>query len=85
MVKIKAQSDGDETHVSVSVEGTGEDILNESLAAIEGLMGNLKEQSVILHSMALKVMSDDPKILLGKTTGESGAKFEQIRIKEGVN
>lgn len=65
MIEIKAKAGANSTEISNHTEGTLGDIMNESLAIIESLMGNLKKSSEVGFTLALKMLADNPEILLG--------------------
>lgn len=90
MVKAEATANNEKTgcEVSISIEGHGEDLINETLALIQGVMSSLKEQSVMLHMVTLQAIADNTAILLGEE--EDIAKvFERFiataKIREGIN
>lgn len=90
MVKAEARVNNEKEgcNVSISMEGHGQDLINETLALIQGVMGSLKEQSVMLHMVALQAIADNSAILLGEE--EDIAKvFERFiataKFREGVN
>lgn len=72
MIEIKAEADASKrgTTISNHIEGTLEEILNEALAVIESLIGNIKKQSVLGHAMLLKALADNPEIFTGESEDE---------------
>lgn len=90
MVKAEATVNDEKKgcNVSISIEGHGEDLINETLALIQGVMGSLKEQSVMLHMVALQAIADNSDILLGGED-EIAKSFERLiataKFREGVN
>lgn len=91
MVEVKAIADNNKEgcNVSISIEGSGREILEETIAVVKGAMGSLKEESFMLHMLAIKAMADDPTILLGDDA-EDADKFsykdiKHITFREGVN
>lgn len=71
MIEIKAEAKATDNEVmgvetSVEVKGYGEDIVSEAIAAIKGLMINLKGTDEKLHMMVLLIIANDPSILKGK-------------------
>lgn len=90
MVQIKGTIDREKegTHLELSVEGTGEDILIETLSIIQALMSDLKRNSHTLHLIAVQTIADNPNILLGDDEDEAIAlpeHMKHIKIREGVN
>lgn len=93
MVKAEATADSNKggCNVSISIEGHGHEILEETLALIQGVMGSLKDQSVLLHLAAVKAIADHSEILLGKDADEDdkAKDFERLvataKFREGVN
>lgn len=70
MIEIKAEAkaaEGEVTGVETSVEvkGYGEDIVSEAIAAIKGLIINLKGTDEKLHMMVLLIIANDSSILRG--------------------
>lgn len=90
MVKAEATADNNKggCNVSVSIEGHGKEILEETLALIQGLMGSLKEESFALHLVAVKSIADNPEILLGEEEGIA-KDFERFvattKFRGGIN
>lgn len=78
MIEIKAESDAIKkgTAVSSHIEGTLEEILNEALAIIDSLIGNIKKQSVLGHATLLQALADNPEIFMGES--EEGDKHEKF-------
>ena len=89
MIEVKAKVDEEQngTNLTLSVEGTGKDILIETLSIIQGLMGDLKNNSEELHLIAVKIIADNPSILLGEIEESISLPraMEHVTIKEGVN
>ena len=90
MVKAEATANNEKKgcEVSISMQGHGKDLIEETLALIQGVMGSLKEQNRILHMLALQAIAENSEILLGEE--EDIAKdFERFiataKIREGVN
>lgn len=54
--------------VQANLEGNGIEIASESLAAIQGIMKNLKDTDPVLHTVVLRALADVPDILLCKET-----------------
>ena len=90
MVEAKATANNDKggCNVSISMEGHGQEIIEETLAVIQGVMGSLKEQSIMLHMLALKAIADNSEILLGEED-KIAKEFERFvattKFREGVN
>lgn len=90
MVKAEAIVNKEKSgcNVSISIEGHGEDLINETLALIQGVMGSLKEQSVTLHMIALNSIAKNTDILFGGED-DMAKVFERFvataKFREGVN
>lgn len=90
MVKAEATVNKEKNgcNVSISIDGHGEDLINETLALIQGVMGSLKEQDRILHMLALQTIAEHSEILLGEEE-DIAKKFERFvataKIREGIN
>ena len=80
MIEIKAESDANKrgTAISSHLEGTLEEILNESLAVIESLIENIKKQSVLGHAMLLKALADNPEIFMGESEEDEHEKLAKM-------
>ena len=80
MIEIKAESDmrHEGTTISSHIEGTLEEILNEALAVIESLVGNIKKQSVLGHAMLLKALVENPEIFMGESEEDEHEKFAKM-------
>lgn len=93
MVEVKATADDARKgcNVSISMEGQGQAILEETLAVVQGVMDSLKDQDVLLHMLALKIIADEPSILLGQDEHEGKIKAGLAKLmskgilKKGVN
>ena len=90
MVKAEAKVNNERhgCNVSISMEGNGKDLIEETLAIIQGVMGSLKDEDRILHMLALQAIADNSEILLGED--EDIAKdFERFvataKFRGGVN
>lgn len=91
MVEVKAATDENQvTHTEVSIEADDIEYMAEVTAIIESLMRGLRETDSLLHTAVLKVISENPHILLGVTEDSDRAKdFERFvattKFREGVN
>lgn len=90
MVEAKATADSSKEgcSVSITIEGHGKEILEETLALIQGVMGSLKESSFALHLMAVKAIADNPEVLLGEdeTVVKDFEKFvATTKFRGGIN
>lgn len=91
MVEVKAITDENQlTHTEVSIEADNIEYMAEVTAIIESLMRGLRETDTLLHAAVLKVISENPHILLGVTKDSDRAKdFERFvattKFREGVN
>ena len=69
MIEVKAttvEKDGEKgVQIEAQTEGSGLEIVNETLFIIKSLMGNLKRESPLLHLMAVKTIADNRDILCG--------------------
>ena len=89
MVKVEARANNERKgcNVSISMEGNGKDLIEETLAVIQGVMGSLKEQDRILHMLALQAIAENSEILIGEE--DIAKEFERFvataKIREGVN
>lgn len=66
-VEAKAETNGKKegTALSVEMEGTGLQIVNETLSIVRALMHDIKDQDALLHAMCLHMIVKDPSILTG--------------------
>ena len=91
MVEVKATTDENRlTHTEVSIEADDIEYMAEVTAIIESLMRGLRETDTLLHAAVLKIISENPHILLGVTEDSDRAKdFERFvattKFREGVN
>lgn len=91
MIEVKAITAEDlATHTEVSIEADDITYMAEVTAIIESLMRGLREADVLLHAAVLKVISENPHILLGVKEDSDRAKdFERFvattKFREGVN
>ena len=91
MVEVKATTDENRlTHTEVSIEADDIEYMAEVTAIIESLMRGLRETDTLLHAAVIKVISENPHILLGVTENSDRAKdFERFvattKFREGVN
>lgn len=91
MVEVKAITDENQlTHTEVSIEADNIEYMAEVTAIIESLMRGLRETDTLLHAAVLKVISENPHILLGVTENSDRAKdFERFvattKFRGGVN
>lgn len=69
MIEVKAatvEENGEKgVRVEAQTEGSGLEIVNETLILIKALMGNLKKEAPLLHLMAVKSIADNRDILCG--------------------
>ena len=90
MVKAEATANNEQggCNVSISMQGHGKDLIEETLALIQGVMGSLKEQDIILHMLALQAIAENTDILLGEEV-DIAKEFERFiataKIREGIN
>lgn len=91
MVEVKATTDENKlTHTEVTIEADNVTYMSEVTAIIESLMRGLRETDTLLHTAVLKVISENPHILLGVTENSDRAKdFERFvattKFRGGVN
>ena len=91
MVEVKATTDENKlTHTEVSIEADNIEYMAEVTAIIESLMRGLRETDTLLHAAVLKIISENPHILLGVTENSDRAKdFERFvattKFRGGVN
>lgn len=91
MVEVKATTDENKlTHTEVNIEADDITYMSEVTAIIESLMRGLRETDTLLHAAVLKVISENPHILLGVTENSDRAKdFERFvattKFRGGVN
>lgn len=90
MVKAEATANNEKKgcEVSISMQGHGQDLINETLALIQGVMGSLKEQGRMLHMLALQAIAEHSEILIGEEE-DIAKEFERFvataKIREGIN
>ena len=90
MIEIKAITQEDKTTTEVNIDADDIEYMAEVTAIIEALMRGMRETSVLLHAAVLKVISENPHILLGVKEDSDRAKdFERFvataKFREGVN
>lgn len=96
MIEVKAETivkDGEKgVSISARTEGSGEEVVNETLTIIEALMKNLKKEAPALHLIALQAIAEEPWILSGEENErEYEAKMELAKamskgiLKGGLN
>lgn len=72
MIEVKAttvETNGEKgVRIEAQTEGSGLEIVNETLITIKALMGNLKREAPHLHLMAVKTIADNRDILCGDET-----------------
>lgn len=90
MVKVEARANDEKQgcNVSISMEGNGKELVEETLAVIQGVMGSLKEQDALLHLLAVEMMIENREILTGEESNKA-EDFERFvattKFREGVN
>lgn len=95
MIEVKAKADDSRggCDVSISFNGNGKDLVEETLALIQGVMGSLKDEDIMLHFLVLKTIADHKEILLGNEErdehDDKADAFERFvataKFREGVN
>lgn len=69
MIEVKAttvEKDGEKgVQIAVQTDGSGLEIVNETVLIIKALMGNLKNEAPHLHLVALMAIKDHRDILCG--------------------
>ena len=91
MVKAEATANEKKNgcNVSISMQGHGKELIEETLALIQGVMGSLKEQDRILHMLALQAIAENSEILIGEEEDIIAKEFERFiataKIREGIN
>ena len=91
MIEVKAITQDDKTtHTEVNIEADNIEYMAEVTAIIESLMRGLREADVLLHATVLKVISENPHILLGvKPDSDKAEDFERFvattKFREGIN
>lgn len=91
MIEVKAITQEDKTtHTEVNIDADDIEYMAEVTAIIEALMKGMRETSVLLHAAVLKVILENPHILLGAKEDSDRAKdFERLvataKFREGVN
>lgn len=91
MIEIKAttvEQDGEKgVQIESQVEGSGLEIVNETLLIIKALMDGLKDSDPMLHIAALETIADNKEILFGGKDGHEEKTMSEIMskaiIKEG--
>lgn len=68
MIELKATADNvrNGTSVQVKYDGTGFDIIQETVALIRGLMGDLHKNAPSLHEAIITELALNPSVLLGE-------------------
>lgn len=90
MVKVEAKANDKKQgcNVSISMEGNAKDLIEETLAVIQGVMGSLKDEDRILHILALKAIAENSEILIGEEK-DIAKDFERFvataKFREGIN
>ena len=91
MVEVKATTDENKlTHTEVNIEADDITYMSEVTAIIESLMRGLRETDTLLHAAVLKVISENPHILLGvKEESDRAKDFERFvattKFRDGIN
>lgn len=91
MIEVKATTDeNDCTHTEVTIDADDIEYMAEATAIIESLMRGLREANTLLHTMVLKVISENPHILLGvKKDSDKAEDFERFvattKFRDGIN
>ena len=91
MIEVRATTNKDKSiGCEVNVDANDIEYMAEVTAIIESLMRGLRETDTLLHIAVLKVISENPHILLGVTENSDRAKdFERFvattKFREGVN
>lgn len=72
MVEVKAIADNvrNGTSVQVKYDGTGFDVIQETVALIRGLMGDLRKNAPSLHAAIITEIALDSSIILGEDEDE---------------
>lgn len=80
MIKVTAESvtkDGEKgVQLSCSLEGEGEEVVNEALVSIKAIIAGVKEESLGLYAMMIAAMAQDQSILRGERSESAVNKFE---------
>ena len=90
MVKAEATANNEKNgcEVSISMRGHGKELIEETLALIQGVMGSLKQEDRILHMLALQAIAENSEILIGEEE-DIAKEFERFvataKIREGIN
>ena len=90
MVKVESIANEEKKgcNVSISMSGNSKELVEETLAAIQGVMGSLKEQDALLHLLAIRAIAENREILLGEER-DIAEDFERFvattKFREGVN
>lgn len=93
MVKAEATANEKKNgcNVSISMQGHGKDLIEETLALIQGVMGSLKDVDAFLHLLAIQAIAEHREILLGEDESKEdmGMKLAEAMskniLKKGVN
>lgn len=88
MIKIKANAtmrgENAGTEITIEMRGEGMQIANEALSIIQGLMGDIKGNSRVLHAMCLEAIADNPEILLANKDDEEEDAEEMLHGAVGI-
>lgn len=92
MVEVKAEvsKEKEGTVVNIKYEGAGVEIVEETIAVIKGLMGDIRKEAKPLYPIILAEMASDPSILFGEDEEVDGElqsfkKWKEATLKKGVN
>lgn len=92
MIEAKATADDkrDGCEVIITMNGSGHQLVEETLALIQGVMGSIKEKDVLLHLLIIRAIAEHSEILRGDDEeSDKAQEFERLvataKIREGVN
>lgn len=83
-VEAKAEAKGKKegTALSVEMEGTGLQIVTETLCIVRALMRDIKDQDALLHAVCIHMIVKDPSILTGNDDEDDEETLHEHMAKE---
>lgn len=92
MIEAKATADDNRggCEVTITLNGSGQQLVEETLALIQGVMGSIKDKDVILHLLIIKAIAEHSEILRGDDEeSDKAQEFERLvattKFRGGVN
>lgn len=86
MIEIKAESvnkDGEQgVETTCSIQGGDNQILNEAVAVIQGVMCGVKQISPMLHLTLLMALREEPDVFTGNTEDKGSKSLEESKASD---